>query len=133
LGHRTARPADLSIREPINFHEPHHRVSALTNSDQRFALTGGYHLARCVTGSRAIWDFATGYSHTLARWANGITSVALYHQFRLCGYHSISMHTGICALQAFRCARGVHRFKKSGTIAKGTVGLGPAARKGEKP
>jgi predicted porin len=54
----------------------------------------------------AVWDFATGYSYTRATRANGITSVAQYHQVNLSEYYSLSKRTGLYALQAFQRARG---------------------------
>jgi predicted porin len=51
-------------------------------------------------------DLATGYSYTRATKANGIDSVAQYHQFNLSEYYSLSKRTGLYALQAFQRAKG---------------------------
>src|SRR5476649_2297393 len=52
------------------------------------------------------WDFATGYSYTRATRANGIDSVAQYHQFNLSQYYALSKRTGLYALQAYQRAKG---------------------------
>jgi predicted porin len=51
-------------------------------------------------------DLATGYSYTRATKANGIDSVAQYHQFNLSEYYSLSKRTGLYALQAYQRAKG---------------------------
>ena len=51
-------------------------------------------------------DFATGYSYTRATRANGISSVAQYHQFNLSEYYSLSKRTGLYALQGYQRAHG---------------------------
>jgi predicted porin len=51
-------------------------------------------------------DLATGYSYTRATKANGINSVAQYHQFNLSEYYSLSKRTGLYALQAYQRAHG---------------------------
>src|ERR1700712_1425515 len=54
----------------------------------------------------AALDLATGYSYTRATKANGIDSVAQYHQFNLSEYYSLSKRTGLYALQAYQRAKG---------------------------
>src|SRR5476649_2779180 len=51
-------------------------------------------------------DLATGYSYTRATKANGIDSVAQYHQFNLSQYYALSKRTGLYALQAYQRAKG---------------------------
>ena len=53
-----------------------------------------------------VLDLATGYSYTRATKANGINSVAQYHQFNLSEYYSLSKRTGLYALQAYQRAHG---------------------------
>src|SRR5476651_734909 len=70
------------------------------------------------------FDLATGYSYTRATKANGIDSVAQYHQFNLSQYYALSKRTGLYALQAYQRAKGKTLGTNGVSIINATSAIG---------
>lgn len=52
------------------------------------------------------WDFAAGYSYTMATKANGISSSAKYSQFALSEYYALSKRTAFYVVEGYQRANG---------------------------